>query len=512
MGLGRARLGPALAGLVLAVAIGADAQDADACGACYSSSSESTVVQDHRMAFSIGRQQTVLWDSITYSGNPKEFAYVLPAKPGSRLEPSNEAFFTALDASTRPIIMGPQPQGGGGYGGGGYGGSNGYNGGGYYDDEGGGCCSSADSSLFGASSRDQNAGSSGGNAGSFADAGAPAPPPVAVVDQATVGPYETVTVRSTEPEALEEWLRDHGYAIPQESSAIIAAYVADGYDFIAMRLQPGKDVRAMQPIRIVSPGTDLSMPLRLMQIGAGAKLGITMYIIGEGRYRTTGSFPDVPVDFSKLLWDFSQNRSSYQELSNQTMATEGGRAFITEYANRPSFDPKDIPRAGMTSNTGLLAAYAQVCPNFGVKRPPVPDAGPPDSGPDASTDPDAGDPDAGDPDAGDADAGEVDAGPPREVKTYCDDLDVAFENMPMESRWVTRVRANLPNASLADTLRFEAHPDQKPLDNIHQTVTSGTIPPAQIARMRAARTHGTWALVGVTAYVLVRVMRRRKKP
>ena len=134
--MGRSRLGPALAGVALALAIGADAQDADACGACYSSSSESTVVQDHRMAFSIGRQQTVLWDSITYSGSPKDFAYVPPAKPGSRLEPSNEAFFTALDASTRPIIMGPRPQGGGGYGGGGYGGD-GYGGsGGSYDDEG----------------------------------------------------------------------------------------------------------------------------------------------------------------------------------------------------------------------------------------------------------------------------------------------------------------------------------------------------------------------------------------
>ena len=509
--MGRSRLGPALAGLVLAVLVGADARDANACGACYSSSSESTVVQDHRMAFSIGRQQTVLWDSISYSGNPKEFAYVPPAKPGARLEPSNEAFFTALDASTRPIIMGPQPQGGGG----GYGGSSGSyggRGGGYDDGEGsGGCCSSSDSaSMFGA--RDENAGSSGGYSAGAMDAGAAAPPPVAVVDQATVGPYETVTVRSTEPEALEEWLRDHGYAIPQESSAIIAAYVADGYDFIAMRLQPGKDVRAMQPIRIVSPGTDLSMPLRLMQIGAGAKLGITMYIIGEGRYRTTGNFPDAPIDFSKLIWDYGQNRSNYQELSLKAMAEQEGRAFITEYADRPSFDPSDVPRAGMTSNTGLLAAYAQVCPNYGVKRPPVPDAGPPDAAPDGGADEDAStDPDAGDPDAGDTDAGEVDAGPPREVKTYCDDLDVAFENMPVDQRWVTRVRANLPNASLADTLRFEAHPQQARLDNIHQTVNTGSIPPAQIARMRAARTHGTYALIALTAFVVTRLFRRRKK-
>ncbi|MBS2018421.1 MAG: DUF2330 domain-containing protein [Deltaproteobacteria bacterium] len=494
-----------VAGLLAGIAVTTHSREADACGACYSSSSESTVVQDHRMAFSIGKQQTVLWDSISYSGNPKEFAYVLPVKPGARLEPSNEAFFTALDASTRPIIMGPQPQGGGG---GGYGGGR-YPNDVTYGESGGGCCSSSATT-----SSDLNAGASAGSSGGagFADSGAP---PVAVVDQATVGPYETVTVRSTEPEALETWLRDHGYAIPQESSAIIAAYVTEKYDFIAMRLQPGKDVRAMQPIRIVTPGTDLSMPLRLMQIGAGAKLGITMYIIGEGRYRTTG-FPDVPIDFSKLIWDYGQNRSNYQELSLAAMAKENGRAFITEYSDQPSFDPNATARVGMTSNTGLLAAYAQACENWGVKRPPLPEAGP-DATSDASVDPDASDdggsdPDAStDPDAGDTDAGPIDAGPPREVKTYCDDLDVAFEGMPMNARWVTRVRANLPKASLADTLRFEAHPSQTKFDNIHQTVNTGSIPPAQIARMRASRTHGTWGLIAVSVFVLTRILRRRRR-
>lgn len=486
---------------LLAAAALLHTNDAAACGACYASTSESTVVNDHRMAFSIGKQQTVLWDSISYSGNPREFAYVLPAKPGARLEPSNEAFFTALDASTRPIIMGPQT---GGYGGG-YGGD-------YYDGDGsgGGCgCGSSATSADSMGARNAGAGSSGG----YADA---APPPVTVVDQATVGPYETVTVRSTEPDELEKWLRDHGFKIPQESSAIIAEYVALKYDFIAMRLQPGQGVRAMTPIRIVSPGTDLNLPLRLMQIGAGAKVGITLYIVGEGRYRTTG-FPDVPLDLSKLIWDYGQNRSNYQELSLETMAKENGRAFITEYADRPSFDPNDLGRgSGMTSNPGLLAAYAQACPTWGDKRPPPPDAGP-DTGVDSGVDPDAGDDGGTDPDAGDTDAGvadasvEPDAGPPREVKTYCDDLDVAFEGMAVGQRWVTRVRANLPNAALADTLRFEAHPQQEKFDNIHQTTNTGTIPPAQIARMRAARAQGTYALIAMTAFVMFRLLKRKKR-
>ena len=169
----------------------------------------------------------------------------------------------------------------------------------------------------------------------------------------------------------------------------MASYVAAGLDFIALRLQPGKNVRAMDPIRIVSPGTDAQLPLRMMQIGAGAKVGITLYVNGEGRYRT-GSFPDAPIDFTKLIWDYAQNRSNYQELSLAAMATANGRAFITEYADRPSFDARATPAgSGMTSNTGLAAAYRHACPAADEPTPLPPyDAGhkpPYDAGADATS-------------------------------------------------------------------------------------------------------------------------------
>lgn len=443
--------------------------DANACGACYASSSESTVVNDHRMAFSIGKQQTVLWDSISYSGNPQEFAYVLPAKPGTKIEPSNEAWFTALDGQTRPIIMGPPPPSG------------------KSSDEpewergGGGCGSFATSADF--------AGRAGGDS-------------VQVLDRAVVGPYDTVTVRSTEPEALSKWLTDHGFAIPAISAPIIASYVQMGYDFIALRLRPGKeDVRSMEPIRIVSPGTDTSLPLRLMQIGAGAKVGITLYVIGEGRYRTA-SFPDVALDLSKLFWDPAANRSNYQELSLATMATENGRAFITEYADHPSFEVNATGGYGMTANTGLLAGYKAACkPSTSLPSPAPPATSDPIDEPDAAAD-------ASD-EAGDG--GHTSTEPPkRTVETKCDDLDVATLGMNRSDVWLTRLRANLPSAALDDTLRLEASPKQEKFDNIHQTTQPGTIPPAQIARVRASHTAGTIGVVGLTALVLSRIIRRRR--
>jgi hypothetical protein len=510
-----------LAGLLAMIA----PRDASACGACYAASSESTVVNDHKMAFSISKQRTVLWDQIEYSGNPKEFAYVLPAKPGTRLEPSTDSFFASLEASTQPIIMAPQPKpqsGGGGYN---YGPGGGYGGG--YDDEGGGCCAMSSADSLSAAGADRASDAAAGGSFSSADGAAP-PPKVQVVEQAVVGPYETVTLRSDDSDALRKWLVDHGYAIPDNSAPIIASYVQAGFDFIALRLRPSSaNERAIEPIRIVSPGVDISLPLRLMQIGAGAKVGITLYVISEGRYRTK-NFPEGPVDFDKLLWDNNQSRSNYQELLNRAMATGDGRAFVTEYANKPNFDENaPLQQIGLMGNPPLAALYKQTC--IKTSNEPYEPYVPPDAGvaTDAGSD-DAGGGDAGDPDAGlssdaggadggndDAGSGETqtDAGPPGKPQvrlSKCDDLLAAVDGLKQNDVWVTRLRANLPNAALNDTLILEPAPTQTAFDNVHQTKTTGSIT-ASIASARVRWRQGTFALIAMTAFVMSRIMRRRRK-
>src|SRR5262245_20519783 len=96
---------------VLALAAGAvallDAPRVEACGGCFVPATEQTVVTDHRMALSVSKQQTVLWDQIRYSGDPREFAWVLPVRNGAKLELANDEFFNALDASTQPTVIQP---------------------------------------------------------------------------------------------------------------------------------------------------------------------------------------------------------------------------------------------------------------------------------------------------------------------------------------------------------------------------------------------------------------------
>jgi hypothetical protein len=423
-------------GGALALALGGGERDARACGGCFVPPSESTIVNDHRMAFSISTRQTVLWDQIRYSGNPREFAWILPIHPGARLELSRDEWFAALDATTQPIVTAPpRALGNGGSGG-----------------------------CLGCGTRE--------SAAEFAAGGEP--PRVEVINQETIGPYETSTVRSSDPDALRAWLTAHGYAIPDSVAPTIDAYTSEGFDFIALRLQPGASVRAMQPVRIVTDGADLTLPLRMVAAGVGANVGITLYVVGEGRYHPQ-NFADIAFDETKLVWDYGAGRSNYQDLSETAMrASPGGAGWLTEYANRPSL----IRGSGSSgsASSSLIDTYMNACAlGFrGVTRPfgddgGADDAGSTDAASDTSADADATS-DAGD--AGDADTDAAsDAGTPPvacQGASCCDDLDVALTGLHRSDVWVTRLRAILPVAALSKgDLRLEATAAQTIVSNVH---------------------------------------------
>jgi len=102
------KLGIAL--LASVTVLGAPIYDALACGGCFTPPTvdSATVVSGHRMVMSISAEQTVLWDQIQYQGSPEDFAWVLPVKPGARIEEASDAFFEALEATTRTVVTSPE--------------------------------------------------------------------------------------------------------------------------------------------------------------------------------------------------------------------------------------------------------------------------------------------------------------------------------------------------------------------------------------------------------------------
>ncbi len=404
---------------------------ARACGGCFHEQNPNetpTVITDHRMAFSVSQTQTILWDQVRYSGDPAEFAWVLPVRAGTVVELARDEFLTALENATAPTIAPPQvtcyyPPGSAG-GGGGF-----------------GCGASSNTADFGGtaptSARDAGAGIS-------KDAG------VQVVSDNVVGPYEAVILRASQGQAITDWLQQHNFAIPSSITPVLDYYNNLKFDFVAVRLRPNQGVRAMQPLRVVSPGADGTLPLRMVAAGVGQSVGIELFVISEGRYQAT-TFDNAVIDPANVKWDGNAQRSNYTTLFAQTTDGDPKGVWVTEYAGK-----------------GAVPVAENVYQNACQIAPPV----------DVPCDvPDAGTPDAGSPDAGD-DGGVLDAGGPPDAGNCTvtvpacdvfDDFDRATAGMNPSDITITRLRTNLPVTALGTDLVVGAEPTQAVVSNQIQT-------------------------------------------
>jgi hypothetical protein len=539
-------------------------RDAAACGGCFHPAVDTggSVVTDHRMVFEITSQETILWDQVRYAGDPKEFAWVLPVRAGSRIELSRGEWIAALDAATRTTVEGPRPScpprpastsaGGssgtssssprstssssGGSGGGGCGGSS-------YS------ASSETAPGLGSGGTTDDGSSSGGSSPMFAGN-----EDVEVVAQSSIGPYQAVTIRASGTTGISEWLTTNGFVIPPSIAPVIDGYTAQKLDFIALRLRPNQGVQAMRPVRIVSPGADTTLPLRMVAAGVGAKVGLTLWVIGEGRYQTQ-NFPMADIDWTQLAWNVTQSRSNRSELEAAALAQNGGRSWITEAALRTSLTQTKWGN-GLQN---VFDAYTLQCKTRPARIVPCDESAlpPPDGTPGdmTTTDPDAGAIDSGAGTTGDggtiaadggADGGDGGSGTATCTKVVAgcdgfDDLDVAAKNLHDGDAWVTRLRADLPVSALATDLKLAASSDQSELSPTHKTskftdptfdpctgtrsttssssgqTSSGSARPIDGADGCTCRTApskeglGTWVLIGMTMIALPLVARRRRR-
>ncbi len=282
---------------------------------------------------------------------------------------------------------------------------------------------------------------------------------------------------------ISAWLKDNGFAINDPEKPIIDSYTSEGFDFIALRLRPNVGVRAMRPVRVIAPGADTQMPLRMVTAGVGSHVGITLWVIGEGRYETA-NFPSSKVDDSLLTWNATTSKSNLSTLETNIMTQENGRTWVVEASGLADLTSSSSPY-GSQGSRALGEAYESQCRSLPPKKVPCDDTTlpPPDGTPPPDQDPDAGAPDGGDmdadvdPDAGapdaSVDAGSTDAGPAcTKIVQGCDgfdDLDVAVLGMHPYDVWVTRLRADLPIKALDTDLRLQASSVQVEVSPVHHT-------------------------------------------
>jgi hypothetical protein len=366
---------------------------AEACGGCFAPRDNPTVVTDHRMILSVSKTQSTLYDQIRYQGDPASFAWVLPFSGNITVGLSSDVLFAALDGLTQTSIS-PPP----------------------------GCVPPPPSALNGS-------GSSGGSAGAAA-----APDGVTVLKHEVVGPYDTVQLQATDPSALQKWLQTNGFNIPADVAPIIDTYVAEHFNFLALKLIPSKGIRDMRPVRVTTEGANVALPLRMVAAGTGATVGIGLWVVGEGRYEPY-NFGWFYVDNNDLGWDRATNKSNYTDVRAKKTAEGGGAVWEIESSlNLARSQIEAIVRNGVYSGSSGAVGTDQSADYLPVK---------------------------------DAQGSTIQTA----VQVRDEDMSTLFSGISAPR--VTRMRADLVHVALNLDLLLRASSDQSTLSNIRQLTRCG---------------------------------------
>ena len=244
---------------------------------------------------------------INYQGAPDAFAWVVPVPNTPKLDVATMPMLRDLDRLTQPLFIAPP-----------------------LDDT---CRNRLPVLLSGAVPVPQSA--QGG---------------VTVFDQGSVGPFNYSVIGSDDPQALINWLRENKYQITPPMEPLVGVYVKEKMQFLAMKLQPNKQVRDIQPIKMTYKAVQPMIPLRLTAVAATPNMVVLTWILSRTQAEPQ-NYAAVKVSDSDIVFTgFGGN--NYSALVSQRLTDYKGRAFITEFAG---------PTSGLTASDpdlrGLLARY-----------------------------------------------------------------------------------------------------------------------------------------------------------
>jgi len=164
---------------------------------------------------------------------------------------------------------------------------------------------------------------------------------VKVEAQFAVGEYEIVILSASESDALETWLRDNKYNIPEGASETLAPYVKEQMKFFVAKVDATKVSKdadgsvMLSPLRFQFESKDFRLPLRVGLINNKDKQDLLIFVLASGRYEAA-NYANVPIPTNLDLTAESAPKfpEIYATLFDAAVKKAGGKAIVTEYAWR----------------------------------------------------------------------------------------------------------------------------------------------------------------------------------
>jgi hypothetical protein len=134
----------------------------------------------------------------------------------------------------------------------------------------------------------------GGGEGATAGAGQG----VDVIGRDVIGGYDVSRLRADDPQALDAWLDENGYTLPDGAEPILRDYVDDGWRYVAIQLAAGA-AGALKPLRVGFDTDDPVYPMKLTQL-ASDPIDVTLYTLADGPRSADGLDESYAGPVSKL--------------------------------------------------------------------------------------------------------------------------------------------------------------------------------------------------------------------
>jgi len=154
----------------------------------------------------------------------------------------------------------------------------------------------------------------------------------------TVGEYDILILSARESNGLERWLTESGYRIPAGASPVLASYIKQGMKFFVAKVNLNEQKRLgftyLRPIQVAFESPKFMLPIRLGMVNSDGAQEMYVYALTrKGRVETTNyrtvklvTDRDVPEFVKSEFGDF------YRDLFSTQVKREGMEVVFTEYA------------------------------------------------------------------------------------------------------------------------------------------------------------------------------------
>jgi len=283
---------PAVAAL-MTLALGL-VSEARPCGALFRSETDQNLALDAQRALLVVRTSTIeLHLQLHAATGGADFAWIVPVPGTPTLALGDNGVFQALDQLTTPSIEIVAGSGSGG----------------------GGFCGSADK-AGGGLDRDGGVQHFGGG---------------------RLGDYAYDIIGGSSAAAIEAWLADNGYVLPDGFTDAVAPYVTRA-SFVAVRFAPGAaTVVDPDPLVVTFPrpfDSSLTYPLGMSRLSTTTTAPVVLWVLADKRYRVS-NFASAELRMVAEVMREQVDRgegASYERAITHLTSEAGGRLAITEYA------------------------------------------------------------------------------------------------------------------------------------------------------------------------------------